>query len=79
MPYIVFWFMIVASSVIADSMIKANTLSKTNVRKLFNSISLIVPMSAVIGLTFVTCAHPYAGVGLLTIGLAFTYIDRNIK
>ena len=31
-----------------------------------------MPMTAVIGLGFVTCAIPYVGVALLTLGLAFT-------
>lgn len=32
----------------------------------------MLPMSAVIGLGFVTCAHPYVGVIILTIGLSST-------
>ena len=32
----------------------------------------IIPMSAVIGLGFVTCTDPYIGVALLILGLAST-------
>jgi ACS family sodium-dependent inorganic phosphate cotransporter-like MFS transporter 5 len=42
------------------------------VRKIFNTLGLLLPASAVIGLAFVTCAVPYAGVALLTFGLATT-------
>lgn len=31
-----------------------------------------MPLIAVVGLGFVTCAMPYVGVGLITLGLAFT-------
>lgn len=47
-------------------------MSKTAVRKIFNSLSLFVPMLAVIGLGFVTCEYKMVGVALLTLGLAFT-------
>jgi len=35
-------------------------------------------MTAVIGLGFVTCAIPYVGVALLTLGLAFTLVLPKI-
>jgi hypothetical protein len=47
-------------------------ISKTAVRKIFNSLGFFVPMVAVIGLSFVTCEFKYVGVALLTLGLAFT-------
>ena len=72
MPYIVFWFFIILSSIIGDKLIQSKKLSKTAVRKIFNSLGLLLPMCAVIGLCFVTCAVPYAGVALLTLGLATT-------
>lgn len=72
LPYIAFWFFIVASSVIGDKLYQSGRLSKTAVRKIFNTLGLIVPMGAVIALSFVTCAQPYVGVALLTLGLAFT-------
>ena len=58
-----------------------NLLGNLNANKTFMSYSSIVasifqgfllPMTAVIGLGFVTCAIPYVGVALLTLGLAFT-------
>ncbi len=36
-------------------------------------------MSAVIGLCFVTCAEPYAGVALLVYGLATTLVEFEKK
>lgn len=47
-------------------------LSRTLLRKIANSLSNLVPMGAVIGLAFVSCREPAAGVVLLSIGLAFT-------
>lgn len=47
-------------------------MSKTVVRKLFNTLGLILPAGAVIALSFVTCSMPYVGVALLTLGLATT-------
>jgi MFS transporter, ACS family, solute carrier family 17 (sodium-dependent inorganic phosphate cotransporter), member 5 len=72
LPYIVFWFAIILSSIIGDKLIESKKLTKTVVRKIFNSLGLILPMSAVIGLCFVDCSIPYAGVALLTYGLATT-------
>lgn len=34
-------------------------------------------MGCMIGLMFVTCQYPYAGVALITIGLAFRFADSN--
>ena len=67
-----FWFVIILSSVIGDKLIQTKILSKTGVRKLFSALGLILPMCAVIGLCFVTCAIPYVGVALLTFGLSAT-------
>jgi hypothetical protein len=72
LPYIVFWFFTIASSVIGDKLIQNQVFSKTVVRKIFNTLGLILPMSAVIGLGFVTCENKAAGVALLTYGLATT-------
>ena len=55
-----------------DKLVMSFKISKTAVRKIFNSLGFFVPMLAVIGLTFVTCEIKYVGVVLLTIGLAFT-------
>lgn len=71
LPYLVFWLFIISSGVIGDK-IQRLGLSKTNVRKLFNTLGFIMPMFAVIGLMFVTCEIKYIGVALLTVGLAFT-------
>lgn len=92
LPYIAFWLLTIVSSIIGDHLIKSQVLSKTAVRKLFNSIGnwlstknfsliiskivwilgLLVPMSAVLALAFVTCKTPYLGVAFVILGLAFT-------
>lgn len=72
LPYIVFWLTIIVSSIVGDKLIQSKKLSKTSVRKIFNSLGLLLPMSAVIGLCFVTCGEPYVGVALLVYGLATT-------
>jgi len=72
LPYLAFWFAIIVASVTSDKLIQSKALSKTLVRKIFNSLGLILPMTAVIGLCFVDCSIPYAGVALLTYGLAAT-------
>ncbi len=38
LPYIAFWLVTIVSSVVGDHLIKKNILSKTAVRKIFNSI-----------------------------------------
>lgn len=72
MPYIVFWFFIILSGIVGDKFIQNLKMSKTTVRKIFNSLAMFVPMLAVIGLAFVTCEIKMIGVALLTVGLAFT-------
>ena len=71
LPYIAFWLITIVSSVVGDKLIQSNALSKTVVRKIFNSLGSIIPMGAILGLAFVTCAIPYVGVALLVIGLSF--------
>ena len=72
LPYIAFWLFTIVSSITGDKFIQTNTLSKTTVRKVYNTIGNVFPAAAAVGLAFVTCAHPYAGVALLTFGLATT-------
>ena len=38
LPYICFWLTIILSSIIGDKLIESKTLSKTFVRKLFNTL-----------------------------------------
>jgi hypothetical protein len=71
-PYIVFWIFIISSGIICDRLVQQYKMSKTFVRKIFNSLSMLVPMGAVIGLCFVNCETKMIGVALLTLGLAFT-------
>lgn len=72
LPFIFFWLIILISSFIGDRLIESKKLTKTQVRKLFNTLGLVLPATAVGGLCFVTCANPYIGVTLLTVGLSTT-------
>ena len=71
-PYLSFWLFTILSGIMSDKIIQTKKLSRTAVRKLFNTVGLLVPMGAVIGLIFVTCTNAYVGVALVTLGLAFT-------
>ena len=62
----------ITSSNVADVILRKTRLSRTILRKIANSLGNLVPMGAVIGLIFVNCQSPYAGVALLSVGLAFT-------
>lgn len=72
LPFIVFWVIIVISGAVGDKLIETKKLTREGVRKLFNTLGLILPATAVVALCFVTCATPYVGVALLTVGLATT-------
>lgn len=74
LPYITFWFFIILSGIVGDLFLQKLKWKKTTVRKVFNTLGFFFPMGAVIGLAFVDCRIPYAGVALLTVGLAFTYV-----
>lgn len=70
-PFLLCWIFISASSLAGDKLIQSEKMSRKNVRKIFNGIGLSVPVVAIFGLSFVTCANPYIGVALLSIGFAF--------
>jgi hypothetical protein len=70
-PYLSFWLFTLLSGILSDKIIQSKKLSKTTVRKIFNTVGFIVPMLSVIGLIFVTCENPYLGVLFITLGLAF--------
>lgn len=72
LPFIVFWFIILLSGVVADKLMVRKILTKTACRKLFNTLGLILPAAAVGALCFIDCSTPYAGVALLVVGLATT-------
>lgn len=72
LPFIFFWFIILLSSMIGDKMIESKKFSREAVRKIFNTLGLILPALAVGGLCFVTCSTPYIGVALLVVGLSTT-------
>ena len=71
-PYLLFWLFTILSGIISDKVIQSGKLTRSTVRKLFNTVGFLVPMFAVIGLIFVTCEDPYIGVLFITFGLAFT-------
>ena len=64
--------MTIVSSGVGDKLIQSGKLSKTSVRKIFNTLGLALPAGATVGLAFVGCENPYAGVALLTIILGTT-------
>lgn len=70
-PYICCLSCAAISSLIADKLIMTRSLPRTTVRKIFQSLGLFVPMILVICLSLVTCANPYVGVFLLTVGVGF--------
>lgn len=43
LPYIAFWLVTILSSIVGDHLIKNKTLTKTAVRKIFNSIGKRIP------------------------------------
>ncbi len=53
-------------------LIRKNTLTRTQTRKLFNVLGNLLPALFVIGLAFMTCKLKYVAVALLTIGITFT-------
>jgi len=71
-PYILFWLFIILSGILSDHIIKSGRLSRTCVRKMFNTTGFLVPMMSMICLIFVTCEHPYVGVFFVSTALAFS-------
>jgi len=57
---------------IGDKMIQSGKFTRVVVRKIFNTLGLVLPAVAVLGLCFVTCSSPYVGVALLVAGLSTT-------
>ena len=51
LPYLVRWVVAILGSTGADLMIERRMLSKTNVRKLANTLATLVPALALLGLT----------------------------
>jgi ACS family sodium-dependent inorganic phosphate cotransporter-like MFS transporter 5 len=71
-PYMTVLIVIILSGFISDKLIKSGKMSRCNVRRLFNTLGILMPSFAMAGLGFVECDKPYFGVALLTIGLGFT-------
>lgn len=71
-PYVLFWFFIIVSGILSDKIIQTKKVSRTSVRKFFNTLGFIVPMMSMICLIFVTCSNPYLGVIFISIALAFS-------
>ncbi|RNA32387.1 sialin isoform X2 [Brachionus plicatilis] len=70
-PYISCWACAIISSIISDRLIISEAMSTSKIRKIFNGIGLLVPMMAVVLLSFVTCKNPYLGIGFLAYGVGF--------
>ena len=71
-PYVLFWLFIVLSGVVSDRLIGLGCLTRTVVRKGFNTVGFVVPMVSMVGLNFVTCKNPYLGVVFVSVALAFS-------
>lgn len=70
-PYIACAIVTVTFGSVSDRLIRANYVTKSNARRLFNGFGLGGPMIAVICLSFVNCSLPYLGVVCLTAAMAF--------
>lgn len=70
-PYVACALVTVTFGVVSDKLIRSNTLTRTNSRRLFNTLGLGMPMVAIFCLSFVDCSIPYVGVVCLTVAMAF--------
>lgn len=69
LPYLLFWFIIILSGMIADLLISKNILSVGNTRKLMSTIGMVGPSAFLIGTGFMECDQQVAAVALLTIAI----------
>lgn len=69
-PYGLLTFINIVSGIVSDKLIASRRYTKNTVRKFFTIASLIIPIFAIIGLSFVTCNNPYLAVGILTFGIS---------
>lgn len=70
-PYMACAVVTVSFGAVSDKLIRSNTLTRSNARRVFNGLGLGVPMIAVFCLSFVDCSIPYLGVVFLSIAMAF--------
>ncbi|XP_059173982.1 sialin-like [Physella acuta] len=69
LPYLLFWFFITLSGMIADMLISRGILSIGNTRKLMATIGMIGPSAFLIGTGFMECDQQVAAVVMLTISI----------
>lgn len=70
-PYVACALVTVVFGVVSDKLIRGNILTRTNARRVFNSLGLGMPMIAIFCLSFVDCSIPYVGVACLAVAMAF--------
>ena len=73
LPYLVCWLVTIVSSMIGDRLVEKRVLSKTNVRKLFSTLSAVISAVAIVALSFTTSEQSFLAVLLLVVGLASKY------
>ncbi len=70
-PYLACAIVTVVFGAVSDKLIRGNILTRTNARRVFNSLGLGMPMVAIFCLSFVDCSIPYVGVVCLAVAMAF--------
>ncbi|CAL1531202.1 unnamed protein product [Lymnaea stagnalis] len=69
LPYLLFWFIIILSGMIADLLISREILSVGNTRKLMSAIGMVGPSAFLIATGFMECDQQVAAVILLTLAI----------
>ncbi|RUS79057.1 hypothetical protein EGW08_013183 [Elysia chlorotica] len=72
LPYLCMWVCIALSSVVSDSLISRDVMSRTNTRKLTSCAGLFLPALCLFAISFLDCTQQLAAVALLcgTVGLS---------
>lgn len=82
LPYLVMWILSMIFSPISDFLINRQYLSRVTSRKLFNTIGLWIPMTALLGLAFVPKGEIEMAVALLTTAVGInsaTYLGFQVN
>jgi ACS family sodium-dependent inorganic phosphate cotransporter-like MFS transporter 5 len=70
LPYLFAWITVIVASIVADKLITSKVLSKTMTRRVFNSLGILIPVGALIGLTFIPVSNAKISLVVLSIGFA---------
>ncbi|XP_055859791.1 sialin-like [Biomphalaria glabrata] len=69
LPYLLFWFLITVSGMIADCLISRDILSIANTRKLMATIGMVGPAAFLVGAGFMECHQQAETVVLITLAV----------